>query len=1087
MRIRFNLTLLGIILLGSCGEGPPTSNEPKAPESATLRFELLSPDTTGVHFVNEVMESDSNNYFNNQYIYNGGGVACGDLNGDGLEDIYFTGNSSSDKLYFNKGNFQFEDVSESSGILQVPDGWSTGVSFIDLNGDGQLDIYVCRAGNTDDEEAKANLLFMNAGDGTFRELGRATGLDDTGRTTQALFIDYDKDGDMDVYVMNHPAKWNREDAANQPWSASDHFYRNEGNGTFKDVTNEVGIGNYAFGLGIAALDVNQDGWDDIYVANDYLENDYLYLNDQKGGFKDIIKQVTNHNAQSAMGMDVGDVNGDGAMDFFVAEMLPSDYKRSKVNMASMDPDAFWHFIGEGKHYQYMHNVLQLNNGGGYFSDVAQMANVDKTDWSWSPLFFDADNDQQLDLFVSNGIKRDMMHKDASIERKNMIKEGKKASLDELYNLIPSTKLANYLFQNQGGLKFHNMAAEWGVDQRSFSNGATYADLNNDGALDLVVNNLDQKAFIYRNTSKSNHWLKVSLQHPGTPNPQGIGSSVHIFINGTEQVREVRNVRGFQSGVSATVHFGLSAEERVDSLTVVWDNLMQQTSYDLSADQLLTINYAPDRPWSKSEPKLIWENTSEIADFTHREQAFDDFKEEILLPHRQSTLGPMLEAADINGDGHDDFFVGGAAQQAGAIFRWENGGFARTDQPALQKDKASEDLGAVFFDADKDGDQDLYVVSGSNEFGPQDLRLQDRLYLNDGNGRFVKSPDGTLPEMFISGSRVVSLDIDNDGDNDLVVGGRAIPQKYPYPEPTVVLINENGKFTDQTVQWCPDCKGLGIVTDLDTADFDQDGQMDLIIVGEWMSPVVLLNNGDQLKKAENTGLDDLTGWWYGCKVVDWNNDGKLDILAGNIGLNHKFSATEESPFHLYANDFDSNGTLDLVLASDQDGTTLPIRGKQCLSEQMPFISEEKFDTYESFSNADIQTIFGEEINSGKHLTAVEFGSSIFIQNNELGFEQQLLPVEAQFSAIQSFAVVSNSKDGGAWFIAAGNLYETEVETTRADAGIGIVLNKEGEVMNNSGFFASGNVKDLCYLESGGAKFIAVANNSGKLQLFKYIGQ
>lgn len=1086
MRTSFNLTLLGIILLGSCGESSPTSNEPETPHTTSPRFELLSPQATGVHFVNEVMESDSNNYFNNQYIYNGGGVACGDLNGDGLEDIYFTGNSSADKLYFNKGDFRFEDVSEASGILQVSDGWSTGVSFIDLNGDGHLDIYVCRAGNTTSEEARANLLFMNAGDGTFKELGRATGLNDSGRTTQALFIDYDKDGDMDVYVMNHPANWNRQDATIQPWSASDHFYRNEGNGTFKDLTRQVGISNYAFGLGIAAMDVNQDGWDDIYVANDYLENDYLYLNDQKGGFKEIIKQVTNHVAQSAMGMDVGDINGDGAMDFFVAEMLPSDYKRSKMNMASMDPDAFWHFIAEGQQYQYMHNVLQLNNGAGFFSDVAQLAHVDKTDWSWCPLFLDADNDQQLDLFVCNGIKRDMMHKDASLERKNMIKEGKKASLEVLYNLIPSTKLPNYLFQNQGGLRFQNKAVEWGVDQPSFSNGASYADLNNDGALDLVVNNLDQKAFIYRNTSNSNHWLKVKLYHPGTPNPFGIGSSVHVYINGEEQLREVRNVRGFQSGVSTVLHFGLSAEERVDSLTVVWDNQMQQTTYAVKADQLLTIQYAPDRLWNKKPTQLMWERAFKALDFTHHEQVFDDFSKEVLLPHRQSMLGPMLAAADINADGHDDLFVGGGAQQSGAIFLWKNDHFMRTDQLALQNDKAHEDLGAVFFDADNDGDQDLYVVSGSNEFGPEDPRLQDRLYLNDGNGRFVRSPDGSLPELFISGSRVLALDLDNDGDQDLVVGGRAVPQKYPYPERTVILINENGRFTDQTNDWCPDCKNLGIVTDLDLADLDQDSKMDLIIVGEWMSPVILLNTGSQLKKAKNTGLEDLTGWWYACKVLDWNNDGKLDILAGNIGLNHKFSASKDAPFHLYANDFDANGTLDLVLASEQDGNTLPIRGKQCLSEQMPFISEEKFDSYESFSNADIQMIFGDEINSGKHLTAVEFGSSIFIQQDELGFEQQLLPVEAQFSAVQSFVEMLNPKDGGAWVIAAGNLYETEVETTRADAGIGIVLNREGNVLSNSGFFAPGNVKDLCYLQAGGEKFVAVANNSGKLQLFKYIG-
>ena len=1070
-------------LFWSCNSVEPKETKIQSEVSNQSLFTLLHPDSCGIKFENKVIESESNNYFTNQYIYNGAGVAAGDVNNDGLVDLYFAGNSAPDELYLNKGDFRFEDISVQAEIIQSAGTWSTGVSFVDINGDGWQDIYVCRAGYGLEPASRSNLLYMNRGDGTFKELGRATGLNDSSNSTQALFLDYDKDGDLDIYVMNYPEKWNAQDAAEQPLSQSDHLYRNLGNGTFEDVTEAAGVNNYAFGLGIAAIDVNQDGWDDVYVANDYLENDFLYLNNQKGGFTEIIKHSTNHNAQSSMGMDVADINSDGYMDFFVAEMLPSDYKRSKVNMASMNPDAFWNFISEGKHYQYMHNVLQVNNGMGFFSDLSQLAGVDKTDWSWSPLFMDADNDGHVDLFVSNGIKRDMMHKDASLQRKKMLEQNQKSSLDDLYDLIPSTKLANYIFQNQGDFQFVNMADTWGLEQRTFSNGACYADLNNDGNLDLVINNLDQPASVYQNRGNANNWVEIKLTHPGTPNPNGIGSTVKVFAGSLNQTKDVRTVRGFQSGVSTLLHFGLSAEERIDSITVVWDNQMQQTIRETRINSLVEIQYQPDLKRAFPPKMVTWQRVDITTPFIHREMPFDDYEKEILLPHKQSTLGPMLSKGDVNGDGDEDFFIGGASGQAGQLFIWKGEKFTATPQPELEKDKGYEDLGSVFFDADGDGDLDLYVVSGSNEFGPDSPMLQDRLYLNNGHGKLSSTPIGTLPSIRSSGSRVVAVDLDQDGDEDLIVGGRAVPQRYPFPDKSFILINKGGVFQDQTKSWCSQLERIGIVTDLDVADLNADGKLDVVVVGEWMSPKIFLNIGDKLQESNSTELDAYKGWCYSCEIADWNGDGTLDILAGNIGLNHKFSASADSPFHLYAHDFDSSGTLDLVLAEENNGSTLPIRGKQCLSEQMPFLSSEKYNSYEAFSNDDLIAMFGTSLDSGLHLMAIHFSSSVFLQKDNFAFAEEKLPTALQYSAINTITSVPDTEVGVSSFLAAGNLYETEVETSRADAGTGVWFNSIGNVFLNSGFFVPGNVKDICLVNAGKKEFVMVANNQGSIQTFQ----
>lgn len=1075
-----------LVLLCAC-ENDPGHGRTEAVEEYSL-FERLSSDSTSILFMNTVEENEVNNYFTNQYVFNGGGVAAGDVNNDGLPDLYFAGNDVEDKLYLNRGNMHFEDVTLSAGIDKAPGTWSTGVTMVDINADGWLDIYVCKSGHARSPEATQNLLYLNRGDGSFVELGAELGLNDAGFSVQAAFFDYDRDGDLDLYVMNYPGEWNSKGIllAKQglavPPRFTDNLYRNEGNAKFSRIGFSAGINNYAFGLGLATTDVNGDGWLDIYVGNDYQENDYLYINNKDGTFSEEVKRFTNHNSQSSMGLDFGDINNDGLKDFFVAEMLPEDYRRSKVNMASMNPEAFWNFIDEGIHYQYMRNVLQLNSGANFFSDVAQICGVQKTDWSWSPFFADLDNDGDLDLYISNGIRRDMMYKDATKERENLNKQGKSWNYEQAYNMIPSTKLSNYVYRNDGDLHFTNCSEEWGLDELSFSNGAIYCDLDRDGDLDLVVNNLDDKAWICENNGTDNNWLAVSLSHVGRGNRFGLNASVEVWRKGRGIFREIRPTKGFQSAVEAIAHFGLGKDDSIDSLRVIWANGNIQTVLNPGANQYFTVNYednAAIKPLEDS--KMFTEVSNQIGlVYSHQESEYDDFSREVLLPHRQSTLGPFIAVGDVNGDSWDDFYIGGAAGQAGQLFVQDGGVFKTIDVPNFHQDRYFEDMGACFFDANGDGRNDLYVVSGGNEFDNQHI-YRDRLYINMGDNSFSRAKLGRISS---SGSCVVSGDIDGDGDTDLFIGGRATPGRYPFADESFFLINEGGDFIKRREVICPEIGSLGIVTDAELVDFTGDGQLDLVVVGEWMKPVFFKGRSGKFEKVKM--LDEAaTGWWNCIEAVDLDGDGDMDFVAGNMGENHKFRPSGDKPFHIYAHDFDENGILDIVLAKPlEDNTLVPVRGKQCMSEQMPFISADKFDSYEDFAAGDMESIFGESLlrSASIHHEADNFSSCYIINDGKGSFYLEALPYLAQISAVNGVVILDVDGDGIEEVLVAGNMYGTEVETSRADASVGCLI-KAGQSITNSGFFAPGNVKDLKCVKTPRGLLVLVANNNGPLQAFQ----
>ncbi|MEJ6797235.1 MAG: VCBS repeat-containing protein [Flavobacteriales bacterium] len=1056
-------------------------------------FTLLTKEETGISFRNKVVETDSNNYFTNQYIYNGGGVAVGDLNNDGLEDLYFTGNHTDDRIYLNLGDLKFQDVTLSCGIHTGHESWSSGVSFVDLNADGWLDIYVCKAGHNKSSENRRNQLYMNKGDGTFF-LDKKSALSDPGLSTQASFFDFDLDGDLDVYVMNYPETFNadhvrkkHDEKAN--WASSDNLYRNDGKGSFKKITEKSGIGNYAFGLGLITADFNGDFYPDIYVANDYMENDYLYINKGDGTFSDEIKKRTGHNSQSSMGIDRADINNDGFEDFFIAEMLPSDYKRSKENMASMDIESFWYFISQGHHYQYMHNVLQVDNHTGYFSDVSQMAGVSKTDWSWSPILEDLDNDGKVDLFVTNGVKRDMLNKDAKAQRKLLEKKKGQLSAAELYNSIPSTKLSNYAYRNNGDFSFQELTNLWGLDQPTFSNGATAADLDNDGDLELIINNLEQEAFIYKNNSSEkgqNSYLKVKLEWPRSPNVNGLNSKVEVYSKGTVFSREVLQTAGYQSGRSAVVHFGLGELSRVDSARVIWPTGAVQTIEIEELNKYYTVVYNPSYTITPKSEKKYFEEIDPGSlglTFTHKENVCYDFKSEILLPHKQSTLGPSLEVGDINGDGLDDLFIGGASGQDAALFiQSDQGKFTQTN---ISGRKEWENLDAAIFDADNDGDGDLYLVNGGGEEG---IAKRDMYYVNKGSNGLAEHPRG-IPEInWPNGSCIVHADFDGNGFQDVFVAGGAKPGTYPLADSSYFLLNEGGSFTSPESPWIADLPDAGFITSAVSTDFNQDGKPDLVIAGEWMPVSFYQNTGSSFKNVTaSLGIEEEIGWWYSLKAADINQDGIEDIIAGNMGKNHKFRPSRDKPFMIYYDDYDENGSGDIVLANTYaDGTCLPVRGKQCMSEQMPFISNEKVRDYGEFANSDLMNLLGKNPEESKvALAATEFSSSLFLSQRLGRFKREELPAMAQVGPVNGVCVFDVNNDGKLDILTAGNKYNTEVETTRADASVGCLLLSGETTVYNSGFFTRGNVKDIELLKTATETFVLVANNNSKMQVFRVL--
>jgi hypothetical protein len=1084
----FSLALMSLSFF-SCSE-----NATPAIDDDIEIFSKLDASISHIDFNNTLVENDSLNYFTYSYLYMGGGIATGDINNDGLLDLYFTGNQVSNKLYLNKGGLQFEDISEKAGVAG-DDRWYTGVTMADVNGDGHLDIYCSVSGLFG---PKNNQLFLNKGDGTFEERADQMGVDDQGNSIQSTFFDYDKDGDLDLYVANYaPTPFKSQTyyytfkMRDIPENESDHLYRNDG-GTFTDVTKASGIENFGLSIGLAVADLNNDSWPDLYISNDFDSPDYMFINNKDNTFREVLKESTANTAFYGMGIDIADYNNDGLLDIFQVDMDPANNRRKKANMASMNPQLYWDVVKAGFHYQNMQNTMQLNtgvsnNGNPYFINVSRITGTSSTDWSWGPLFADLDNDGLKDLFVSNGTRREINNNDFF----NAIKEKKDVDPLALSKQIPSEKIDNFVYKNMGDFEFKQANDSWGIKFEGFSNGVVYGDLDNDGDLEIVLNNLDDVATIFENKASTiNNYLKLEFSDFGK-NTHGLGVRAYVKTASSDQMQELTLTRGFQSSIAPELHFGIGKNQSIDELKVVWPDRKTQTLVNVKANESLTISYANAILANEisSVNKALFtaiKDTVNFPVFAHRENSYNDFNEEVLLPHRTSTFGPGLAIGDINQDGKEDVFIGGAASHVpGVYFQTENG-FELQKMEDLGKDRAHEDLGATLFDADGDGDNDLYVVSGGNEFPDNSRMLQDRLYINDGSGNLIKD-DKALPEMITSGSRVYAADFDKDGKEDLLVLGRLVPRNYPVPAKSYLLKNSStdgvAKFEDITAESIPEFESLGMATSAEITDFNGDGWLDIIVVGEWMPIRVFQNTQSGFKEvSEDVGLsDNLTGWWWSIKGGDFDNDGDTDYIAGNLGLNYKYKANENETFDIYVNDFDKNQKNDIVLSYYNDGEKFPVRGRECSSQQIPGIKT-KFPDYASFSNATLEDVYTkEDLENSLHYQVQSF-ASVYLENRDGKFVVHQLPKEAQLSNINQILVDDYDKDGHLDALIAGNLYWSEVETPRSDAGTGLFLKGNGQgsftplQAYESGFFTLGDVKDMAEITIEGSKVIFVAKNN-----------
>jgi hypothetical protein len=1037
---------LFIVFLFSCSCG----------DFSKKTFKKLTPSRTGIDFLNELVENDTLNYTKFPYMYMGGGVSIGDINNDGLDDIFFTGNLVANKLYLNKGNMKFEDISEKAGITGSHQ-WFTGSTMADVNNDGWLDIYVCVSAKYQPSD---NLLFINNHDNTFTESAKAYGINDKSSSVQATFFDYNNDGLLDLYVANYPivlvsqgAEFYREKIKENKFEESGHLYRNNGNLTFSDVTDEAGVRNFGMSIGVVAADFNNDGWKDIYVSNDFNPPDFLYLNNGNGTFSEVVKECTFQTSIFGMGLDAADINNDGFLDMFQIDMTPPDHYRRTVNVIPMRQETFDNSITYGFHYQYMQNSLQLNNGifdnKPVFSNISLFAGVAYTDWSWGGLFMDMDNDGLKDLFVSNGVLKDINNQDILPAPKSGM-YFQKQKTEYRPELFPSTPIPNYAFRNNGDLTFGNKSLQWGFDEPTLTNGISCSDLDNDGDLDLVVNNMNKVSAVYENrvADKENHYLKIKLRGP-EHNPFGLGSIVFVRTGNVTQKQELTLTRGYQSSVSPVIHFGLGKNQVIDELRVIWPDGMQQTIPKIKADQLISLQYG-DATKGDSVPATIQHFRDITAasgiDFVHREDNFDDFKSEPLLPYRYSRQGPALAAGDVNQDGLDDFFAGnGSGFEAALYIQTPQGTFKKKDGPWVA-DSKYEDTGALMFDADGDNRMDIYVVSGGNDPGKEDSYYNDRLYLNTSRG-FIKC--NALPALKKSGKCVRAADIDGDGDMDLFIGGRMIPGKYPKPADSYILRNngkknEQLKFEDVTATVAPGLKGAGLVTDAIWEDFDEDGDPDLIIVGEWMKIRFFENNsGIFTEVTDRLGFQNTTGWWYSIHATDVDQDGDMDFIAGNLGLNYRYR--QDQSFEVFSNDFDLNGRQDIVLAYKENGVRYPVNGFDATVRQVPVI-EQRYMSYDAFARATLEDIYGKNILDASLSYKVNTFASVWIENKGQGkFVIHDLPNRAQVSSINDIADIDYM---GKSHVVAGNLYNSEVETPRNDASVGLVMKYDKE----SGMYA-----------------------------------
>jgi hypothetical protein len=1105
-----SLLLFALVACISCQNktAPETGAEGSGPPPL---FTRLPADQTGVTFQNVLNEGLNTNILLYEYFYNGGGVATGDLNGDGRIDLYFTSNLGENGLYLNEGNWRFRDVTAASGAGGRPGPWKTGVTLVDINADGRLDLFLCHSGALPPEK-RTNELLVNQGNDahgvpTFVDKAAEYGLAQPGFSNQAYFLDYDRDGDLDLLLLNHNPKnlpiLNEASTADllrtdDPERGLRVFRQTAGR--FEDVTQRAGVNGSAlsYGLGLGIADFNDDGWPDFYVSNDYNVPDALYLNNHDGTFTNSLTNSLGHTSQFSMGNDAADVNNDGRTDLLTLDMLPEDNRRQKLLLA---PDNFAKFdlnVRSGFYYQYMRNMLHLNAGqraGGkgegtnnprpsalgplpVFAEIGQIAGVSNTDWSWSALLADFDNDGYKDLHVTNGYLRDYTNLDFVKYMDDFVKSRGRLQREDVLQIIakmPASNVVNYGFKNENGLRFTNQTSAWGLNTPSNSNGAAYADLDGDGDLDLVVNNINQPAFLYRNETQQQRpqrYLQVKLLGAGG-NTQGIGATVAAYAGGQRQSQMQTLGRGYLSAVSPVLHFGLGKTGTVDTLRVVWPNGKQQTLTGVATNQVLTLRETDARQPAPTPapPRPLFSETTPPVGFTSLPQAVNDFYRQPLLTCELSHGGPCLVTGDFNGDGRPDVFVGGVVGQAASVFiQHPNERFVRLPNPAFEADNACQDAAAAAFDANGDGSPDLYVASGGyHGFAPDDARLQDRLYLNDGKGHFTKAPDA-LPSLRGSKGGVAVGDVNGDGKPDLFVGGRVVPGRYPETPESFVLVNDGrGHFANQTAALAPALQRPGMVTDAAFADLNGDGRPELVVVGEWMPVAVYGSDGGKwVDKTAAFFKNPCRGWWNRLAVGDFNRDRKPDLLIGNWGENSQIRASDTQPAELYYADFDHNGSVEPILCAYVQGKSYPYLTRDELLNQLSSFRAQ-YPNYESYANATLTDLFdAATLEKAGHLSANCLQTSLFLSTPSGTFTQASLPVQAQYAPVHAIAVLDADGDGNDDLLLAGNESHAKIRLGRMDANFGVLLRGDGRGgfgyvdQPRSGLYLTGDVRGVTRL-------------------------